>query len=177
MTNLSSWLIGVTILPVSLLALTSYLSTRKRPTLSPESLPSALIPSYTSHARLLPSPAKHAFSYPLLYLGVDIDNLESGVLDLPGRFLTYGGSPWSKVLGVRSDNYLTPGPGSLRQKLDKLLIEYGVEKEDIGRAWMVSMPSYLGFEGINPLTVWFVYSAQRELSCVILEVHNTFGEK
>lgn len=150
----------------------------KRPTRRrKDDLPSLLIPSYTSHARLLPTPTKHAFSYPLIYLGVDIDALEDGRLDLPMRMLSYGGSPMSKVLGLRSMNYLTPGERSLRHKLNTLLSERGMTQDRIGRAWMVTMPSLLGFESINPLTVWYVYDIGGALSCVILEVHNTFGEK
>lgn len=175
--TLISWLLVASLLPISYASLAFFSTPRRKSSRSPDSLPSVLIPSYTSHARLLPTPAKHAFSYPLLYLGVDIDDLHSGSLDLPGRLFTYGGSPWTKILGLRSLNYLTPGPGSLRVKLDKLLVEHGLEKNAVGKAWMVSMPSYLGFEGLNPLSVWFVYSPERALSCVILEVHNTFGEK
>ena len=46
------------------------------------------------------------------------------------------------------------------------------------------MPAFLGKEGINPLSVWFCYDKQddratgeRKLWSVILEVHNTFGER
>lgn len=146
-------------------------------------LASVLAPAYTTHARILPIPTKHAFSYPLIYLAVDIDELESGRLDLPGRLVNYGGSPFTKVLGLRPVNYLTPGPGTLREKV-KLLLDNGVGEADIGRVWLVTMPSFLGFEGINPLSVWYIYAKGDEkdegagkLSCIILEVHNTFGEK
>ena len=176
MTTTTSLLLAVASLPASYLAWL-YFSPRPERISNPDHLPSALIPSYTSHARLLPVPSKHTFSYPLIYLGVDIDALEHRVFDLPGRLFTYGGSPCTKVLGLRSYNYLTPGPGSLRQKLDTLLEKHGMEEGDTKRAWMVSMPSLLGFEGINPLTVWYIYNDQKRLSCIILEVHNTFGEK
>lgn len=142
-----------------------------------DALRSIVIPAYTTHARHLPKPSRHAFSYPLLYLGVDIDSLQTGLLDLPGRLLRYGGAPWSKILGIRSDGYLQPGTGSLRYKLERLLSGQGVAREEVLRAWLVTMPSFLGFEGINPLSVWYVYNANRELHCVVLEVHNTFGEK
>lgn len=48
------------------------------------------------------------------------------------------------------------------------------------------MPSFLGTEGINPLSVWLCYEKddaeggagkERKLWTVILEVHNTFGER
>jgi DUF1365 family protein len=167
-------------------------------------LPSILAPAYTTHARLLPTPSKHAFSYPLLYIGVDVDALEAGELDLGYRRFKYGGVA-GRLLGLRSRAYLTPdltpslgmgeedkgqvegsrrqvdkGTGrSLRQKVEDLLREYGLASEQVGRIWMLTMPSFLGFEGINPLTVWYIYQSDgsRELLAVILEVHNTFGEK
>ncbi|KAK4685744.1 uncharacterized protein P7C73_g4398, partial [Tremellales sp. Uapishka_1] len=148
-----------------------------KPKIDDSALSSVLIPAYTSHQRTLPVPSKHTFYYPLLYVGVDIDSLEAGSLDLPFNLLTYGGSPFSKVLGIRSDNYLAIGNGSLREKADALLKDQGVE--NVGRVWLVTMPSFVGFEGINPLSVWYCYSRLegKGLVCVILEVHNTFGEK
>ena len=153
------------------------LSSGKKRENSVDRLRSIIIPAYTSHARHLPRPSKHAFSYPLLYLGVDVDALESGELELPGRLLGYGGRPWTKCLGIRSDGYLRPGLESLRQKAERLLKEQGVGDADTSHIWLVTMPSFMGFEGINPLSVWYVYSDKLELTCVILEVHNTFGEK
>ena len=153
------------------------LSTGQERETSKDRFRSIIIPAYTSHARHLPKPSKHAFSYPLLYLGVDVDALESGSLDLPGRLLGFGGRPWTKCLGLRTDGYLHPGPESLRQKAELLLVEQGLGKMDMSQMWLVSMPSFIGFEGINPLSVWYIYSDKRDLTCVILEVHNTFGEK
>jgi hypothetical protein len=140
-------------------------------------LRSIIIPAYTSHARHLPKPSRHAFSYPLLYLGVDVDALENRELDLPGRLLGYGGQPWTKCLGLRTNGYLRPGQESLRVKAEQLLSEQGLGDVDMMSIWLVTMPSFMGFEGINPLSVWYIYSEKRELTCVILEVHNTFGEK
>jgi DUF1365 family protein len=151
-------------------------SGKKRET-SKNRLRSIIIPAYTSHARHLPRPSRHAFSYPLLYLGVDVDALESGELDLPGRLLGYSGRPWTKCLGLRTDGYLRPGLEGLRKKTELLLAEQGLGETDMSRIWLVTMPSFMGFEGINPLSVWYIYSEKRELTCVILEVHNTFGEK
>jgi len=44
------------------------------------------------------------------------------------------------------------------------------------------MPAFLGTEGINPLSVWLCYEKdeegkERKLWTVLLEVHNTFGER
>ncbi|ORX39313.1 hypothetical protein BD324DRAFT_619232 [Kockovaella imperatae] len=174
---LSFWLMAALAAAVSYYCFTPVPKNRRLPIPKSQHLPSAVIPSYTSHARLLPKPARHAFSYSLIYLGLDVDALDSGALDLPNRLLVYGGSPWTKILGLRSDGYLVPGQGSFRSKLDALLIGNGIDKEHIGKAWLLTMPSFLGFEGINPLSVWYVYDRQGGLLCCVLEVHNTFEEK
>jgi DUF1365 family protein len=147
-----------------------------------DALPSLIIPAYTTHARFLPTPARHAFSYPLLYLGADIDSLENGSVDV-GRLVRYGGAPYTKIVGLRGDSYLDKSPEqineTLRSKVNRLLVDRGIEKNGVGRVWLVTIPSFMGFEGINPLSVWYCYKPGegRELAFVILEVHNTFGEK
>ena len=45
---------------------------------NPDALPSVLVPAYTTHSRSLPTPSRHSFSYPLLYVAIDIDSLETG---------------------------------------------------------------------------------------------------
>ncbi|KAJ9099298.1 hypothetical protein QFC21_004179 [Naganishia friedmannii] len=162
------------------------------PAPSPNALPSLLIPCITSHRRFLPATAIHSFSYPLIYLGLDLEELESGSLDLPAsRGFVYGGNPWTSILGIQADSYLdisTPRPDvSFRQRLLGLLASNGVQEHEVGRVWLLTMPSYIGKSGINPLTTYFVYrkpgsekgSEQREggLLCVVLEVHNTFEER
>lgn len=148
-----------------------------------------ILPSITSHRRLLPTPAAHAFSYPLVYLGVDVDDLEQGRLNAgpAGLALRYG-RPWSALLSVQADSYLATRPFAdndhphavgLRQGLLNLLSEFhSIESASVGRIWLVSMPSYVGKRAMNPLSVWFVYArSDRKLMAVVLEVHNTFGER
>ncbi|KAI0659641.1 hypothetical protein C8Q70DRAFT_903425, partial [Cubamyces menziesii] len=161
-----------------------------------------------SHARLLPKVSAHAFTYPTLAFLLSLDALESHKLDLAhGWLFGYGGTAW-RITGLRSGAYLLPdstaasGPGSrnLKAKLADVLELHGLDRAKVqewvasGDAWMLTMPSYLGYEGINPLTVYFCYDSQGELYCVVLEVcitsgsscagrhldlkiHNTFGEK
>ncbi|KAJ7057979.1 hypothetical protein C8F01DRAFT_1060109 [Mycena amicta] len=127
-----------------------------------------------THARLLPVRAAHAFTYPTFSFLVSVNALESHSLDLAhGWVFGYGGR-WARLFGLRPQPYLTPGGGSIKQKLDNLLQERGCA--GLEDAWMMTMPSLLGFEGINPLTVYFCYNAEGKLFVTVLEVHNTFGE-
>ncbi|KAJ6463489.1 hypothetical protein C8R45DRAFT_1025942 [Mycena sanguinolenta] len=127
------------------------------------------------HARLLPAGSDHAFTYPTLSLLVSLNALESRSLDLGhGWIFGYGGR-WARLIGLRPAPYLTENGGSIRQRLEKVLLDrgFGGSLED---AWMMTMPSFLGFEGINPLTVYFCYRPGCQLFLAVLEVHNTFGE-
>ncbi|KAL5520454.1 hypothetical protein ACEPAG_9678 [Sanghuangporus baumii] len=156
------------------------------------------------HARHIPISSKHVFTYPTLALLLRLSSLESHTLDLcAGRLFGYSpaGSPapWARVVGVRPEAYLHHDPAShfegnivkgksVREKLREVLMRFGIgiEGDEVEDVWMLTMPRYLGVEGINPLTVYYCYKkkqgdGQREgelvLWVVVLEVHNTFGER
>jgi DUF1365 family protein len=116
----------------------------------------------------------------LIYLAVDLDSLEAGKLDLGSRGFKYGGKPWGSVLGIQPSSYLDPSstPRTIKERLVEMMEAAGVEKGEVGRVWMVTMPSYLGKSGINPLTTYFVYRrGTLDLLGMVLEVHNTFEER
>ncbi|KAI0670227.1 hypothetical protein C8Q78DRAFT_975614 [Trametes maxima] len=166
--------------------------------------PAYVLENTVTHARLLPAPATHAFTYPTLAFLLSLDALEAHALDLArGWLFGYGGTAW-RLTGLRSGAYLLPdtfpGHGSrstsgasaskgtlgqwgLKAKLVDVLVMQGKdaarvgEWKEVGDAWMLTMPSYMGFEGINPLTVYFCYSREGVLEWIVLEIHNTFGEK
>jgi DUF1365 family protein len=187
----------------------------------------------TQHKRYLPIPSSHSFSYPLVYLGLDLDELEAGFLD--SVVFKYATRAWKSILTLSREPYLshlkTEEHTSLREELVDLVGSHGIDKESVGKVWLVTMPTYLGITGINPLTVWYLYDKGRKeealerstsrissdeewvksgfeedrdgsnrkdeshvargtiasrrpmgevkpkLICVVLEVHNTFGER
>ncbi|EAU87613.2 hypothetical protein CC1G_09710 [Coprinopsis cinerea okayama7 len=150
-----------------------------------------------THARLLPTPSKHAFTYPALFLLVSVKALEGGRLDCGAGFSFSNTTTrrWPSILGISPNGYLT-NTGKERttilQRVDGLLRgrRYLASDlrppgdEQVHDAWMLTMPSLLGWEGINPLTVYFVYTkkgshdveGEPSFRFVLLEVHNTFGE-
>jgi|SRR6267154_3364047 len=77
---------------------------------------------------------------------------------------------------MRSAGYLYHDGGkepSIRRKLREALGQFGIEPagEQMDDAWILTMPSYCGFEGINPLTVYFCYRKDGpELWIIVLEV-------
>lgn len=181
---MSSFLSLPLLFPLGLSAFTVHLlvsTLGPRPKSQCDALPSYLVPSIATHGRLLPASSRNAFSYPCLHLAVDIDSLASGCLDLPFRVFKYGGSPFGKILGLRAERYLTKGSETYREKLEKLLGKHGIAKERMGKVWLTTMPSLLGYEGDNPLTTWYIYENVTEgkegkLLAIVLEVHSAFDE-
>ncbi|KAK7029515.1 hypothetical protein VNI00_014548 [Paramarasmius palmivorus] len=142
-----------------------------------------ILTNSVTHARLLPASSRHSFTYSTVCLLLSLAALEAGELDVGwgGRIFSYGGK-YGRILGLRADPYLTPKDDrSIRGKLEELLRDrgyLGIEQK-LHSTWILTMPSYFGFEGINPLTVYFCYkdiSGKNELWLVVLEVHNTFHE-
>ena len=138
-----------------------------------------ILRSITSHARFLPVDSRHAFTYPVLSLLLPLSALESGQLSLLNGFLFSFGGIHGRILGLRSAGYLYDDGGkepSIRKKLVGVLEQFGIELagERMDDAWILTMPSYFGFEGINPLTVYFCYRKDcPELWIVVLEVSVT----
>ena len=59
---------------------------------------------------------------------------------------------------------------AILEKLRRVVSARGYDGDELYDAWMLTMPSYLGFEGINPLTVYFGYKVDGSLWLVVLEV-------
>ncbi|KAJ6457158.1 hypothetical protein C8R47DRAFT_172679 [Mycena vitilis] len=116
-----------------------------------------ILENSVTHTRLFPVGSTHVFTYPTLSLLLSLNALEDHSLDL-GRGWIFGyGGRWARLIGLRPAPYLTDNGGTIRQRLEKVLLDrgFGADLED---AWMMTMPSLkLGFEGINPLTVYFCY--------------------
>lgn len=135
-----------------------------------------ILRSITSHARFFPLDSRHAFTYPVLSVLLPLSALESGQLSLLNGFLFSFGGIHGRILGMRSAGYLYDDGGkepSIRKKLGEALEQFGVENagEQMDNAWILTMPSYFGFEGINPLTVYFCYRKDSpDLWIVVLEV-------
>ncbi|KAE9400311.1 hypothetical protein BT96DRAFT_993166 [Gymnopus androsaceus JB14] len=158
-----------------------------------------ILTNLVSHARFSPSTATHTFKYNILAVLVELGALERGELDVPllscfsFGFKLFGYESKKAICALRPDGYLFPSPDEnaktkpkgqkmkIREKLKVLLAKEGLLTTNDWTAWMLTMPSYLGFEGINPLTVYFVYESAgtetgKQLAAVVFEVHNTFGE-
>ncbi|KAI9647941.1 hypothetical protein NHQ30_004331 [Ciborinia camelliae] len=150
-----------------------------------QSLKPMLFPTKTSHLRLFPK--KHGFAYSYLLTGIPIGwtGSSGGMISADEKnnvspwykriFSLQPMSPWYVVDG---DAYLERGdvPGGLEGKLKKFLHDQGLDHEDYPYAYLMTSSRFLGYQN-NPVSIWNLYSKDKELKAVLLEVNNTFDER
>lgn len=101
------------------------------------------------------------------------------------------GKPKRRLVSIEPHGYLSSGREgdgtTITERLqdvfkrDRGSSDVEKKKVVVHDAWMLTMPSFVGWVGINPLTVYFVYSREDGVqesvfTSVVLEIHNTFGE-
>ncbi len=147
-----------------------------------ESAGSFFIPSRTTHSRFFPK--KHSFAYSYLTVGVPVGlrTHVNGILSVdpsaPRAARGWWASLSSPLYEVYSANYLARGmaKGGLREKLNQFLSSQLVDPSEYPHAFLVTAPKFLGYS-FNPVSFWYLYSADKVLSAIILEVNNTFDER
>lgn len=118
------------------------------------------------HARM--KPVAHRFTYQVFSILIDLDRLHEA-----GRL--------SPIFSTRRWNLLSfsqkdhgPRDGSaLRPYLDRVLTKAGFARAH--RVLLLCYPRILGFT-FNPLSVYYCYDEHDELTALVYEVRNTFGE-
>jgi hypothetical protein len=55
-------------------------------------------------------------------------------------------------------------------------VKQGIDQMEYPFAYLVTAPKLFGYS-FNPVSFWYLYSADRELTAMILEVNNTFDER
>lgn len=83
---------------------------------------------------------------------------------------------WLRPLaGFHARDHLGSPDRSIRENLDAWLERRGIDLAG-GRVLMLTNARVLGYV-FNPLTVFWCYSPDGTLACVVAEVHNTYGER
>ena len=127
---------------------------------------SGIVWGSVGHCRM--SPRKHAFSYPMVTLELDLDELESGALDSwIFRFNRAG------VLSVKRCDYLKLA-SSLRAEVEQMLSDHGMKAKP-NRITLVTMPRLFGYI-FNPVSFFLCFDTSDKLIGCITQVRNTFGE-
>ena len=136
-----------------------------------------LVQNKLSHSRLLPKESTHTFVYSTPYICASLTALESHALDKGNGWLFgYGGVSF-RVTGLRESGYLQPAAfkgQTIKQKIEVLLRRRGYDVDDLLDVWILTMPTYLGYEGMNPLTTYFAYKKDGSPWLVLLEVCNSW---
>ncbi|KAI1389413.1 uncharacterized protein F4822DRAFT_427764 [Hypoxylon trugodes] len=132
-----------------------------------------LFPCQTTHTRFFPE--KHSFSYSYLLVGIPVGwtGAAGGMISNDERGTSIEG--WYKVDAA---DYLERGNGhlGLRGKLDAYLESQGVNASGYPYAYLVTAAKFLGYH-FNPVSFWYLYSADKCLAAMVLEVNNTFDER
>lgn len=120
------------------------------------------------HARL--EPIRHVFSYPVYFLGLDLDELPMLSDAVPGfRYNRRG------LFSVYDRDYLEDAAGSIREKLDRFLRQMK-RGHEVARVYLITSARYLGYV-FNPVSFYYCYGADGALRCALAEVNNTFRER
>ncbi|KAF2133849.1 hypothetical protein P153DRAFT_330411 [Dothidotthia symphoricarpi CBS 119687] len=134
-----------------------------------------ILPCQTMHARMFPK--RHAFQNAYLQCGFPIvpDGTTSDGADVGLGNDRELGSWW---LRVKADDYLERGYGALGfyGKLQLYLKQQHVSDSDWSYAYLVTAPRFFGY-AFNPVSFWYIYDQDHQLTKMILEVNNTFGER
>ena len=133
----------------------------------PSHAAAALYVGHVMHARM--KPFTHRFRYTVFSLLIDVDRLDDASAMTPlfsvERF---------NLLSFRSGDHGPRDGSSVRAHVDKLLAESGVAERP-ARVMLLCYPRIMGFT-FNPLSVYYCFDASDELSALVYEVRNTFGQ-
>jgi cyclopropane-fatty-acyl-phospholipid synthase len=113
-------------------------------------------------------PKEHTFSYPIFTFALELDELER--LSFFPRLFAY---EKAALFSIRKRDYLH-GEGTLRERVEAALRREGIEEMPT-RITLLTMPRYFGYV-FNPVSFFVCRNARDELTALVTQVNNTFGE-
>lgn len=118
------------------------------------------------HARM--KPVEHRFAYSMVSMLIDLDRL--GEADRHAWLFSVN----RPNLVSFHEKHHGPRDGSdLRDHVDRLVRNAGLERPE--KVTLLCYPSVFGYT-FNPISVYFCEDAHAELTALIYQVHNTFGQ-
>lgn len=118
------------------------------------------------HARL--KPKNHRFNYRVFSMLIDIDEFEK--VEQKSRFFSVNKR---NILSFNEKDHGPRDGTNLRKHVNKLFKDGGLKKPNRVLLWC--NPRVLGYT-FNPLSIYFCYNENNELTALIYQVHNTFGQ-
>jgi DUF1365 family protein len=122
----------------------------------------ALVVGQVAHRRA--GPVRHAFRHRAYQWLVDLDAVP--VLPRPLRPLA----------GFSSADHLGDPSLTIKANVERYLAGNGIRLGPHGRVLMLANARVLGHV-FNPLSVFWCYAGNGTLTCILAEVHNTYGER
>ncbi|MEN9864460.1 MAG: hypothetical protein RL748_50 [Pseudomonadota bacterium] len=119
------------------------------------------------HQRL--RPAANRFAYDTYFVRLPLRSLGQNRFDCA----LFGRNRFNLLAFYDADH--GDGKGSLLTWVTHLLHEHGIDDAD-GEIWLQTMPRVLGFV-FNPVSFWFCQRRDGSLRAIVVDVHNTFGER
>jgi DUF1365 family protein len=129
-------------------------------------LQSALYFGSVLHRRHRPQP--HRLRHAVFWTLLDLDEVDA--LD---RRLTLFSHNRLNVFSLHDKDHGDGSDVPLRQQIDRHLAGAGVTA---AKVFLLCMPRTFGYS-FNPLSIYFCLAANGEVSAIMYEVHNTFGER
>jgi DUF1365 family protein len=118
------------------------------------------------HARH--TPFFHEFKYNVYSMWIDLDELDNSA-PAP-RFFSF--NKWN-LLSLNLKNHGPRDGSKIRPWIEAAAVEKNIDIEG-GKIYMLCFPRVLGYV-FSPLTVYFCYNKNNELTALLHQVKNTFG--
>ncbi len=119
------------------------------------------------HSRLIP--VKHSFRYPVYFYAFALDELDK----LSKEIGLFGYNRFRPV-SLHDRDYLYPGTDPIKDKVMSVLSGAGLD-QDLGKVILVTAARYFNYI-FNPVSFFYCYDNDEKLSCIIVQVNNTFKE-
>ncbi|KAJ1715961.1 hypothetical protein NYO67_1765 [Aspergillus flavus] len=138
-----------------------------------------LFPARLTHTRRFPETERYNYWYDYFLIGIPV-----GLRGRVGNLLSIDSLPqrerlWEKCwFTIDPTYYLDRGSGdrSLEEKLHVFLKSVGEDPKEFPYAYLISVPRFLWFQK-SAISYWYLYSSNRELTAMIMEINNSFFEK
>lgn len=121
----------------------------------------------TRHERS--EPLLHRFSYPLFQFALEVSTIASAACPPLFAYNRKG------LFSIHDSDYLHEGTESIQSKVATLFKERGIDSSLL-EVTLLTMPRFLGYV-FNPVSFYLIRKPGQELTHLIAEVHNTFGDK
>lgn len=118
-----------------------------------------------NHTRV--SPRRHAFTYRVFMLAIDLDDFPKLPLLSKNRFNLFSIDD--------GDHIHTDSEKSTRENLTAWLAEKGTEVPENARITLLTFPRVLGY-AFNPVSFYYIYSKYGKPIAAVAEVTNTYRE-